>query len=111
MICPICGNTDWIKEHHHHKACSADCREEYARRVNKARYNSLSPEKRREIYLKKKDYDLAWKKLHPKPPTQRYCKECNIEVGKGKSYCDTCMKERVRSYNSKYQQIKRAKNE
>ena len=44
----------------------------------------------------RKEYMREWRKVNPgynhrtKKLVQRYCKECNVEVGKGKTYCSEC---------------------
>ena len=44
----------------------------------------------------RKEYMREWRKSNPgynhrtKKLVQRYCKECNVEVGKGKTYCSEC---------------------
>ena len=39
---------------------------------------------------------------------QRYCKKCNLPVGKGKSTCDQCKKERKKKYNT-YRRVQNPK--
>ena len=41
-------------------------------------------------------------------PKQRYCKKCNLPVGKGKSTCDQCKKERKKKYNT-YRRVQNPK--
>jgi hypothetical protein len=39
----------------------------------------------------------------------RFCKECGIKVGKGKSYCLDCKKERIKEKDRKYRETERCK--
>ena len=77
------------------KSFCVDCKKERLVKKRK-RVGREYREKYKEYYRQyMKEYD-------EKRYRQRYCKECDIEVGKRKHYCDECRVKKNKEYNKTY---------